>query len=149
MIVALVVLAVAVAAVYVLYNYSDRNPSIEQISPLAKSGMKGTFNPNKIIGTWVRPDGGYIISISKINSDGTLQAGYYNPNPINIGQAKISLKDDTAKLFLELRDEDAGYPGCTYDLSYDRRTDQLTGIYYQAVIKQNYNIVFLRNNLEI
>jgi hypothetical protein len=45
-------------------------------------------------------------------------------------------------LFLEL--QDAGYPGCTYDLSYDQQADRLSGIYYQAAIKESFDVVFLR-----
>jgi len=96
----------------------------------------------KLKGDWVRPDGGYIISIRNINSDGRVQAAYFNPNPINVAQAKVAFKGNKVKLFLELRDE--GYPGCTYDLSYDQQADQLRGIYYQAAIKESYDIVFLR-----
>jgi hypothetical protein len=96
----------------------------------------------KLIGNWIRPDGGYIISICDINSDGRVQAEYYNPNPIKVSQAKIAFKGNKVKLFLELRD--AGYPGCTYDLTYDKQTDRLSGIYYQAAINQKFDIVFLR-----
>ena len=96
----------------------------------------------KLIGNWIRPDGGYIISISDINSDGRVQAAYFNPDPINVSQAKIAFKGNKVKLFLELRD--AGYPGCTYDLVYDKKDDLLRGIYYQAAIQEKYDIVFLR-----
>jgi uncharacterized protein (DUF2147 family) len=96
----------------------------------------------KLIGNWIRPDGGYVISISDINSDGKVKANYSNPNPINVAQAKVIFKGNTVKLFIELRD--TGYPGCTYDLSYDKQADRLKGIYYQAEIKQNFDVVFLR-----
>jgi hypothetical protein len=90
----------------------------------------------------VRPDGGYIISIQSIDPNGQVQAAYFNPNPINVAQAKITFKENTVKLFLELRD--VGYPGCTYDLSYDPKTDQLSGVYYQVAVQEKYDIVFLR-----
>jgi hypothetical protein len=96
----------------------------------------------KLVGNWIRPDGGYIISIRDINSDGQVQAAYLNPNPIKVSQAKVAFKGNKVKLFLEL--QDAGYPGCTYDLTYDKQTDRLSGIYYQAAINQKFDIMFLR-----
>jgi hypothetical protein len=96
----------------------------------------------KLVGNWIRPDGGYIISIRDINSDGRVQAEYNNPNPIKVSQAKISSKGNTIKLFLEL--QDVGYPDCTYDLSYDKQADKLRGIYYQAAINQKFDVIFLR-----
>jgi hypothetical protein len=105
-------------------------------------GRQARADSSKLIGNWIRPDGGYVISISDINSDGRVQAAYFNPNPINVAHAKIAFKGNKVKLFLEL--QDAGYPGCTYDLTYDQQTDRLSGIYYQAAIQQKFDIVFLR-----
>jgi hypothetical protein len=121
------IIVVAAAAAGVLYQRGNRQAQADYI---------------KLIGNWIRPDGGYIINIRDINSDGRVQAEYYNPNPINVAQAKIAFKGNKVKLFLELRD--AGYPGCTYDLTYDKQTDRLSGIYYQAAINQKFDIVFLR-----
>jgi hypothetical protein len=115
------------AAAGVLYQRGNRQAQVDY---------------KKLIGNWIRPDGGYIISIRDINSDGRVQAAYFNPNPINVSQAKIAFKGNKVKLILELRD--AGYPGCTYDLTYDKQTDRLSGIYYQAAIQEKYDIVFLR-----
>jgi hypothetical protein len=97
---------------------------------------------SKLIGNWIRPDGGYVISIHDINSNGQVQVAYFNPNPIKVSQAKIALKGNKVKLFLEL--QDVGYPGCTYNLSYDPKTDRLSGVYYQAAVQEKYDIVFLR-----
>jgi hypothetical protein len=105
-------------------------------------GRQEKTDYKKLVGNWIRPDGGYIISIRDINSDGRVQAEYNNPNPIKVSQAKISFKGNTVKLFLELRD--VGYPGCTYDLSYDKQSDRLRGIYYQAAIQQKFDVIFLR-----
>ena len=43
------------------------------------------------------------------------------------------------KVFVELRAPN--YPGSTYTLSYDPQQDQLKGIYFQAVERQNFNQV--------
>ena len=46
------------------------------------------------------------------------------------------------KVFLELRD--VNYPGSTYMLTYDSVSDQLKGIYFQAVAREKYEILFER-----
>jgi hypothetical protein len=38
-----------------------------------------------------------------------------------------------------------GYGGSTYDLLYEPATDRLKGVYYQAVAKQKFDVVFVRN----
>jgi len=96
----------------------------------------------KLIGDWVRPDGGYVISIRRIASDGRVEAAYLNPRPINVSRAEVSVVGDTATLFIELRD--AGYPGSTYELSYDPRSDRLAGVYFQAAMGQRFDVVFVR-----
>ena len=121
------IIVVAAAAAGVLYQRGNRQAQASY---------------SKLIGNWIRPDGGYVINIRSIDPNGQVQAAYLNPNPINVAQAKIAFKGNKVKLFLELRD--AGYPGCTYDLTYDKQTDRLSGIYYQAAINQKFDIVFLR-----
>ena len=37
-----------------------------------------------------------------------------------------------------------GYEGSTYDLVYDPASDRLQGVYYQAVIKQKFDVYFMR-----
>jgi hypothetical protein len=37
-----------------------------------------------------------------------------------------------------------GYAGSTYELTYDAATDQIKGIYYQAVVKQKFEVYFAR-----
>jgi hypothetical protein len=47
------------------------------------------------------------------------------------------------KLFFELRA--GGYNGSTYRLRYDAANDRLTGIYDQVVVKQTFEVVFVRD----
>lgn len=42
---------------------------------------------------------------------------------------------------VELRD--TGYPGSTYTLLYDPDKDALLGLYYQAVQRRNFEVVFV------
>lgn len=99
-------------------------------------------DPQRLIGRWVRPDGGYILQILEAGVAGTLKAGYFNPRPINVGKAEWRIKGGALTVFIELRD--ANYPGSTYTLTYDPGSDRLRGSYYQAVEKQTFAIEFLR-----
>ncbi len=93
-------------------------------------------------GRWVRPDGGYVITIRDIASDGKLNASYANPNPLPFARAEASRDGETIKLFFELRA--GGYDGSTYTLTYDPKFDVLKGTYYQAVAKQKFGVFFAR-----
>jgi hypothetical protein len=95
-----------------------------------------------LIGRWQRTDGGYVIEIRRVATDGAMQAAYFNPRPINVSRAKASAFKDHLKVEVELRD--TGYPGSSYTLLYDPDKDALLGIYYQAVQKQNFDVIFVR-----
>ena len=97
-----------------------------------------------LVGRWQRTDGGYVIDIRRVGSDGAMEANYYNPRPINVANAAASVYKDHLKVDLELRD--IGYPGSTYTLLYDPEKDLLLGYYFQAVQRQNFDVVFVRLN---
>ena len=96
----------------------------------------------KLVGKWERPDGGYILEIKNVDASGKLEAGYFNPNPINVSRAAALREKGTSKVFIELRD--ANYPGCTYTLTHDPQSDQLYGQYYQASMQQTFDVTFAR-----
>ena len=96
----------------------------------------------KLKGRWQRPDGGYIMDIKSVASDGAMDAAYFNPKSIHIAKAEASRDGADMKVFIELRD--ANYPGSTYTLTYDPASDQLKGIYYQAVERQRFPVAFVR-----
>jgi hypothetical protein len=98
------------------------------------------FRP--LIGRWQRTDGSYVIEISRVATDGTLKAAYFNPRPINVSRAMVFEFKDHLKIEVELRD--AGYPGSSYTLLYDPDKDALLGFYFQAVQQQNFDVVFVR-----
>jgi uncharacterized protein (DUF2147 family) len=93
-------------------------------------------------GRWLRPDGGYILAVKDIDPGGKIDAAYYNPRQINVSEAQATREGETLKVFIELRD--FGYPGSTYTLIYDPKTDQLSGVYYQAAIRQRFDVFFVR-----
>jgi hypothetical protein len=99
-----------------------------------------------IIGEWVRPEGGYTVLVRDVNPDGSVDVGYFNPNKINISEANVSMWKGLVKLFIKLQDK--GYPGSTYTLYYYAEKDALAGFYYQAVMGQTFEVVFLRKKVE-
>jgi hypothetical protein len=103
-------------------------------------GAGGGFDA--LNGRWLRPDGGYVLEIRAVDASGKIDAGYFNPNPINIAKAQATRDGSKLNVFVELRAPN--YPGSTYTLTYDREHDQLRGIYFQAVEQQNFNIFFVR-----
>jgi hypothetical protein len=80
--------------------------------------------------------------VTKIAADGKAAVGYFNPRPINVGRAEARMEDDAPGLFVELRDRN--YPGSTYALRYEEEGDQLVGVYFQAVQRASYDVVFVR-----
>jgi hypothetical protein len=92
-------------------------------------------------GKWLRPDGGYVIDVRTVEDGGTMEVAYFNPRPIKVSKAEASQEGATIKVFLELRD--VHYPGSTYTLTYDPASDQLKGVYYQAVLQQRFAVVGL------
>jgi hypothetical protein len=95
-----------------------------------------------LLGEWLRPDGGYVLSVQRIASDGSATVQYFNPRPIRVARAEARQEGDLVGLFVEF--DDVGYPGSTYTLGYDRATDQLRGIYYQAVQRAQFQVAFAR-----
>ena len=106
------------------------------------TGMVAAADYRPLVGRWQRTDGGYVIEIRRVATDGTMAAGYFNPRPINVSRAKASVFKGYLKVEMELRD--IGYPGSSYSLLYDPDRDALLGLYYQAVQRQNFDVVFVR-----
>lgn len=99
---------------------------------------------NLLVGNWLRTDAGYRILINKVNDNGSIEANYFNPNPINVGSASWEESYDNLKIFIELRD--VNYPGSTYTLSYLPDKDMLAGEYYQAVEDLTFYVEFARRD---
>ena len=93
-------------------------------------------------GRWVRPDGGYVINIKRVDASGKLDAAYANPNPLPFSRAEATLEGKAIKLFFEIRA--GGYNGSTYTLTYDPAADVLKGVYFQAVAQQKFDVYFTR-----
>jgi len=116
-------------------------------SASAESGKDGRPKSAKtdygrLEGKWLRPDGGYVLELSDVKSEGKLKAAYFNPRSINVSKAEWRSMEDRIQVFVELRD--VNYPGSTYTLIYDPEHDRLNGYYYQAVVKGTFDVVFVR-----
>ena len=82
------------------------------------------------------------IEIKGVGTNGELDATYYNPNRLPFAKAQATLEGATLRANFEL--QAGGYGGSTYDLTYDSASDRLKGIYYQAVVKQKFEVFFAR-----
>jgi uncharacterized protein (DUF2147 family) len=108
----------------------------------AATETKGKASFDVLKGRWLRPDGGYIIQIRSIDGSGKMEAGYFNPRPINVSKAEAKQESGKMRVFIEL--SDTGYPGSIYTLTYDPREDVLRGVYFQAALKQSFDVYFTR-----
>jgi hypothetical protein len=102
----------------------------------------GTADFSVLQGRWVRPDGGYAITIRAVDANGKLDASYANPNALPFSRAEASSDGRSIALYFELRA--GGYNGSTYRLVHEPAKDVLSGIYYQAVAQQQYRVYFVR-----
>ena len=135
-VICLVLVGLAAAIFYGLKNRSSTEPAA------TISQKKEMPDFDKLVGNWVRPDGGYVIEISKIYPDGKVDAAYFNPQSIHVSRSTVSEKDGIIELFIELQGQ--GYPGSTYTLRYNPAYDAMVGIYFQAVIQQPFDVIFQR-----
>ena len=110
------------------------------LSPLASAQAQPDFMALR--GRWVRTDGGYVIEIKSVERGGRMQAAYYNPNPINVSRAQAARSGAAVTVFIELRGP--GYPGSTYTLIHDPKSDELKGVYHHAGLQKNFEVVFIR-----
>jgi len=128
------------------YWWTQRPPDegSSAVVPAAKLQAAPASAPGfaKLPGRWLRPDGGYILEIRSVAADGKMDVTYSNPKPIHVAKAEASQAGTALTVFVELRD--VNYPGSTYTLTYAADSDQLTGIYYQAAMQQQFDVVFVR-----
>ncbi len=146
--VSLVIVVAVGAAILVMVNLrsNGQNQTTKTDASVPEAQSSTALDENQgfenLIGRWLRPDGGYIIEIRSISADGRMDAAYLNPRPINVDRAETSWEKGRQEVFIEL--QDTGYPGSTYTLDYNPAQDTLTGVYFQAAMKQAFEVVFVR-----
>jgi hypothetical protein len=142
----LVGLAIAASIFLYHFRHTDSHQATATTSGESSSEkVASTLKDNQfrnLIGRWRRVDGGYIIDIRRIGANGQMDAAYYNPKSIHVSRAETSLKKGAQYIFIEL--QDVGYPGSTYTLMYRPQQDILAGFYFQAAVKQTFEVVFAR-----
>jgi hypothetical protein len=112
------------------------------IGPALAQSKGAEVGAERLVGRWVRPDGGYVLEIRSAQADGRLDAAYLNPRSIKVSRAEWRREEGRLLVFVELRD--VNYPGSTYNLRYVPDKDRLVGAYYQAVQKQTFDVEFAR-----
>jgi hypothetical protein len=139
----LLLAAVLVGAVLLLWPghkwAAPPPPSAPDTAAPSASALPGFA---KLTGKWIRPDGGYVLDIRLVTSEGRIECGYFNPNPIQVARAEATREGGALEVFVELRD--VNYPGCTYRLRYDAQQEALAGVYYQAALGESYDVRFVR-----
>ena len=136
------VLAILIFIGFLIFRWTAKEetgsiaPKATTVAPAA-----GSESPkNKLEGKWQRTDGGYILDLSDAKSNGDITAGYFNPNPVNVGRALW--QNNAGKLMLMVELQDRNYPGSIYNLEYVGSQNILKGTYFQAVEKMTYNVEF-------
>lgn len=140
------VLVVFAAALFLFWPDKNTNPPANTtLSPPVTSSTKkvNASGYERLTGRWLRSDGGYFIEIRGAAADGKLDAGYYNPKPINVSRAEWIKQNDKIMVMIELLD--VNYPGSTYALELLDTEDRMVGTYFQAVEKATYEVAFVRN----
>lgn len=112
--------------------------------PLRADEAPTTKGVDRVKGNWLRTEGGYVIQVKSIAADGKAEVVYLNPRPINVESASVRKTDRGIVLKLVLRD--VGYPGSSYDVTYDPEDDTLKGSYTQPAAGQTYRIEFVRTH---
>lgn len=97
---------------------------------------------NRLAGKWLRSDGGYVLELKDVKSDGRLKVSYFNPKPINVSKSEWRRLVDHLQVFIKFMD--VNYPGSTYTLVYSPEHDSLGGYYYQAALGETFDVVFMR-----
>jgi len=133
-----IILSIVTAVILIVVIFMLNRKSSDSVSTMVK-----TIDKNLLSGNWLRTDSDYRIQISKVNEDNTLEANYFNPNPIKVGRTRWEESYGNLKIIVELRD--VNYPGSTYKLSYLPDRDVLAGDYYQAVESVTFYVEFARN----
>lgn len=122
---------------------SQAEVPVKPAEPKAVTGISADSARALLKGKWLRSDGTYTIEIFSVKEDGKMDAGYFNPNPINVANAVWTVSDGIILMQIVLRD--VNYPGSTYSLMYNRENDVIAGTYFQAVHGISYDVVFTRN----
>ena len=129
--------AIALISITILIFFINKNDDEN------RSSNRDGPDKNLLVGDWIRTDASYLIKINSVSEDGSLEAEYFNPKPINVESAKWEETYGNLKIIIVLRD--VNYPGSKYTINYLPDRDILAGEYFQAVQGLNFYVEFIRN----
>lgn len=137
-------MALVTAAAMLILNTAACKKEAPGVRAEQKQGLTSQLNAEfeTLRGKWRRSDSDYVIELRELLPDNQMTAAYFNPGPINVGEAKIYHENDFLKVFVKMQDKN--YPGSSYTLIYDQPSDRLRGIYFQAVQGVEYEVEFTR-----
>jgi hypothetical protein len=92
-------------------------------------------------GRWQCPGQG-VIQIKSVNSTGSMEVQYFNPEPIHVTQAQAARDGTLTKILIILRHADSLC--CSYNLAYDQTNDQLRGVLWQKNNPKPIEVIFHR-----
>ena len=136
-------LAIALVAViaFAVFRLTSAPPASAP-APTGAAAKAESVSEQRLVGRWLRPDGGYILEIRRGHANGHLDAAYFNPRPIHVARAEWRRESGRLRVFIELRD--VNYPGSTYTLNFSSEQDRLVGAYFQAAQQQTFDVEFVR-----
>lgn len=121
-------------------------PKASSAAPTLSATAAPAADPKTLVGRWARSDSNYVIEIAGAADDGSVEARYFNPQPIHVSRA--AWKGDGARLGLFLELTDRNYPGNFYTLVYDPGSDALLGTYRHLGLNQTFEVAFSRLKTE-
>ena len=123
-----------------IFAFDSKEPEASASPKTRDATVASDFQ--KLIGQWIRPDGGYILDIQSVGPDGKIEMAYLNPQPIHVSKAQAAMKSAQMNLFIELQDRN--YPGNYYTLTFDSQSNRLIGVYHHLGLNQDFDVYFVR-----
>jgi hypothetical protein len=120
---------------------SGERASPDETSPPARA-LPDQQARDALVGWWLRHDQSYMMVLDAIAEDGSAEARYFNPAPVNVSKAEVWLEGDLIRLRLELTDRN--YPGNYYELGYIPDRDTWVGLYHHLGNDEIYEVYFVR-----
>ena len=127
--------------IWIITQCQVNNPSLIGRHRLFYSGRADTFPINRCLGSltlYAAPEGALAFSID----NGVWHRRDCVAVAPSVPHRIRACSDRILTVFVELRD--VNYPGSRYQLLYDPQTDQLSGSDFQAVQRQTFDVVFVR-----
>jgi hypothetical protein len=136
------ILAFALGSVLVLPGCGRRAEVSTSAVSTATPANAAVSAADRLIGKWLRADADYVLEVARASPDGSVEARYFNPEPIHVSRSLW--KSDGSRIVLFVEMQDRGYPGNYYELLYDPGSDALVGRYNHLGIQQAFDVAFSR-----